>query len=447
MSSAAASLLLGALFALSPAVRAEDGGEEHPWKRPLTFDDGQYVNRIAVQGEADIGAGYQHDPGYAGVDEPAFAALAAVRGAYWWQTRDLDFGVLGALFPRYYLGEVLPILQHRPDSLVELGLDVRPAQRLGLLLEGRFLLDSAQLFPFERPDAWQPWGVPSWGGDLAQGAATAQLDMRPVLAFHPEPALAIELGASLEVDRYRFLEPQRTLWEAGPAVRMAGGPILGAAFDLTPDLAVLGRARTCWYDWSAGDTSLESLGVELEEGSGGGLDWQVWGGVEGFVARPVHLRVLAGYGRQLVVESTGEEPLGAGLLIAAALELGRDGPRQLAAGYRHGPRDLHSWRDDPHHYAYLRYTEAGPRWLELHLQGGYRHFAGLELDLPEGALVTHGGATLWFLDWLGLGLGGFYEHQVHLESGWPVTERELYGGQAVLKVGRVGPPEWVNPGG
>ncbi len=433
------------LLALPAAIGEEEPDKEHPWSRPMTFDDGQYVNRIDVQGSIDLGAGYQSDPGYVAVDDPAFQLRIAPRGAFWWQTRDLDFGVQAALFPRWYLGDVAETLQHRPDSQVDMELDVRPAERLGLVMGGRFLLDSAQVHPGDRPDAWQPWAVPGWGGDLGQGAATAQMDLQPVLAFYPEPATGIELGVSLEVDRYRFLEPQRTMWAAGPAVRMGGGPVVGVAFDLTPDLAVVARGRACWYDWSAGDSSVESLGVDLPDGSGGGLDWQAWGGIEGYVARPVHLRVLAGYGQQVVTTEGIEGPTGPGLLAVAEIAIGRDRSRQLTAGYRHGPRDLHGWRDDPYHYAFLRLAESGLGWLELTLQGGYRHFTALDLDLPEGVVTSDAGVNLWFLDWLGLGLAGFYEQQIHLEDGWPVLDHQLYGGFATLRVGKVASPEWVRP--
>ena len=60
-------------------------------------------------------------------------------------------------------------------------------------------------------------------------------------------------------------------------------------------------------------------------------------------------------------------------------------------------------------------------------------------------VTSDAGVNLWFLDWLGLGLAGFYEQQIHLEDGWPVLDHQLYGGFATLRVGKVASPEWVRP--
>lgn len=400
------------------------------------FDDGRYINRLAVQGSIELGAGWQLDPGYLDVDGPALQARPAPSGAFWWQTRDLDFGLVGALHPRWYLGGVAPILQHRPDALVELDLDARGSERVGVEMRGRYQLDSAQRFPTDRPDAWQPWAVPLWGADLAEGLAPALVDLQPVVSFYPEPATALELGLNLELDQLRWLEPPRTLFGRDPELRLAAGPILGARFDLTPDLAVLGRGLASWNAWSlTGDTQ-------------GGWDWQAWGGLDGRVAPALWLRVLAGYGGGQLATADLDSTLGPGWLAAAELELGREGPHQLAAGYRHGPLDLHS-RDaleHPYHYAFLRFTEAGPGPFEASIEGGYRHQGALDNELPTAAALARGQATFWLLDWLGLGAAGFYEQGMTVEDGLPHEGLRFYGGFGVLKVGRVQAPSWRRPG-
>ena len=123
-------------------------------------------------------------------------------------------------------------------------------------------------------------------------------------------------------------------------------------------------------------------------------------------------------------------------------------PHRLAVGYRRGPLDLHDRLDldHPFHYAYLRFDESGPRWLEASIEAGYRHQGAVEYDLPTAALLARGQATGWMLDWLGLGVAGFYEQGMEVEDGLPRVGREFYGGFAVLKVGRVQPPSWRRPG-
>ncbi len=400
------------------------------------FDDGRFINRLAVQGSLDLGAGWQVDPGYLDVDAPALQARPAGSGAFWWQTRDLDFGLVGALHPRWYLGDVAPILQHRPDALVELDLDARGSERVGVELRGRYQLDSAQRFPTDRPDAWQPWAVPVWGADLAEGLAPALVDLQPVVSLYPEPATALDLGLNLELDQLRWLEPPRTPFGRDPELRLAAGPILGARFDLTPDLAVLGRGQASWNAWSlTGETQR-------------GWDWQAWGGIDGRVAQILWLRVLAGYGAGQLQTADLDSTLGPGWLASAELEIGREGPRQLAAGYRHGPTDLHR-RDDlehPYHYAYLHFAESGPRWLEASVEVGYRQQGELDNEIPTAAALARGSVTFWMLDWLGLGGAGFYEQGMTVEDGLPREGLQFYGGYGVLKVGRVQPPEWRRPG-
>jgi hypothetical protein len=400
------------------------------------FDDGRYINRIEVQGELELGAGWQLDPGYVGADDPALQVRPAGSGAFWWQTRDLDFGLVGALHPRWYLGDVAPILQHRPDALVELDLDARGGERIGVDMRGRFQLDSAQRFPSDRPDAWRPWSVPLWGVDMGDGLAPAQADLQPVVSFYPEPSTALELGASLELDQLAWLEPQRTAFGREPELRLAAGPVLGARFGFTPDLALVGRGQAHWNAWS------------YSGGTMGGWDWQAWGGLDGRVAPRIWLRVLAGYGGGGLQTADLDSTLGPGLLASTELELGREGPRSLAAGYRRGPLDLHS-RDAlerPYHYATLRYTERSWRGLEAWVEGAYRHQVAQSNELPAAAALARGQATYWLLDWLGVGAAGFYEQAMTVEDGLPREGLRFYGGYGVLKVGRVHTPSWRRPG-
>lgn len=414
-------LLLGASMVLSSAGEA-------------AMDDGRYVNRLAVDGALDLGAGWQLDPGYLGVDSPAVVLLPTPRGAFWWQTRDLDFGLEAALFPQLYLGEVDPILRHRPDALVELGLDARGAERVGVELRGRVGLDSVQRLPGERPDAFEPWAVPLWGGDLAEGLAPTQADLRPVVSLYPELAMALELGLHLELDHLRWLEPQRVLWGMAPAQRLAAGPVLGARFDLTPDLALLGRAQGGVTSWSHEGEATD------------GWDWQAWGGLDGRVAPALWLRLLAGAtgGR---LDAEGSEPLPTRLLAAAELALGREGPWQLSVGYRHGPLDLHLLADPerPFHYGYLR-AGGHVRALELGLDAGYRQQVAASNDLPAAAALVRAEATVWVHDWIGLGGAGFFEQALEVEDGWPWADGRFYGGAGVLRVGRMQPPSWRRPG-
>jgi hypothetical protein len=426
-------LLLLSFAIASGVARSAEG---NVFRSDGQFDDGRFVNRLAVQGELELGAGWQLDPGYLDVDEPAVLLRPAARGAFWWQTRDLDFGLEGALQPGLYLGEVAPILKHRPDALVELDLDARGSDRVGVDMRGRFQLDSAQRFPTDRPEAWHPWAVPLWGADLAAGLAPAQADLQPVVSLYPEPSTAFELGLNLELDQLGWLEPQRTPFGREPEQRLAAGPILGVRFDLTPDLALLARGQASFDSWSYGGGGL------------GGWDWRAWGGLDGRVARVLWLRVLAGYGWGQLADDDFSYALGPGLLASAELELGREGPRSLVAGYRRGPLDLHDRfdLDQPYHYASLCFTERDLRGLEVWVEGAYRHQVPEVNELPDAAALVRGQATFWVLDWLGLGGAGFFEQALVIENGLPTEGPRFYGGYGVLKVGRVRAPAWRRPG-
>jgi len=412
------------------------------------FDDGRYINRLAVQGELELGAGWQLDPGYIDADDPALQLRPAPKGAFWWQTRDLDFGLVGALHPRWYLGDIAPILQHRPDVLVDLALDARGGERIGVDMRGRVDLDSAQRFPTDRPDAWQPWAIPLWGADMGDGLAPVRVDLQPVVSFYPEPATALDLGVNLELDQLTWLEPSRTLFGREPEQRMAAGPVVGARFDLTPDLALLARAQASFVSW------------RWAGGGMAGRDWQAWGGLDGRVASVLWLRLLAGYGDGLVGDDDFGWSLGPGLLASGELELGREGPRSVAAGYRRGPLDLHR-RDgvlepleqqpsddleQAYHYGYLRFVERDLRGLEARVEAGYRHQVPRTNELPEDAALARASATFWMLDWLGVGVTGFYEQGMTVEDGLPREGLQFYGGHGVLKVGRVRAPSWRRPG-
>jgi hypothetical protein len=400
------------------------------------FDDGRYINRIAVQGELGLGAGWQADPGYATVDDPALQARLAPRGAFWWQTRDLDFVLQAALQPRWYLGEVAPILQHRPDGLVELDLDARGGERVGVDMLGRFQLDSAQRFPGERPAPFEPWAVPLWGGDMADGLAPTQADLRPVVSLYPSPEIALELGASLELDSLLWLEPSRTVFGRDPELRLGAGPLMGARFLLTPDLALLARGQAHWLAWS------------FTDGTENGWDWQAWGGLDGRVASFVWLRALAGYGGGMVEAWDLDKTIESGLLAHLEIELGREGPHALALGYRRGPLDLHRYErpEHPHHYAYLRFTERGAGPVEAWIEGGYRQQGALVNELPTAAALSRASLTWWLHDWVGLELAGFYEHGTWIEDGWPQLGQHFYGGHGGVVVGRVQTPSWRRPG-
>jgi hypothetical protein len=388
-----------------------------------------------VQGELGLGAGWQADPGYATVDDPALQAWIAPRGAFWWQTRDLDFDLQAALQPQLYLGDVAAILRHRPDALVQLGLDARGGERVGVEMRGRFQLDSAQRFPSERPEPFEPWAVPLWGGDLADGLAPTQADLRPVVSLYPSPEIALELGAGLELDNLRWLEPSRTVFGRDPELRLAAGPLAGARFLLTPDLALLARGQAHWLAWS------------FTDGTEGGWDWQAWGGLDGRVASIVHLSALAGYSGGMVEAAELEEMVGSGLLARLEIELGREGPRGLTAGYRRGPLDLHRYErpEHPHHYAYLRLTERGTGSLEAWLEGGYRQQGALVNELPSAAVLGRAAVSYRVRDWVGLELGGFYEHGSWIEDGWPQVGPHFYGGHGGVVIGRVQAPSWRRP--
>ncbi len=422
-----------AIVLLCIAALADDGG--NVFESDGQFDDGRFINRIAVQGELELGAGWQLDPGYVDADEPALQLRPAPRGAFWWQTRDLDFGLVGALHPRWYLGEVEPILQHRPDALVDMQLDARGGERVGVDMRGRFAMDSAQRFPTDRPDAFEPWAVPLWGADMGDGLAPAQADLQPVVSFYPDPAIALELGAKLELDQLTWLEPQRILFGRDPELRLGAGPVVGARFDLTPDLAVLGRAQGGWHSWSHSDATTP------------GWDVQAWGGVDGRVASILWLRALAGWGGGSLATADLDSELGPGLLAVAELELDREGPRSAAMGYRRGPLDLHTRHDleRAYHYAYLRFAEHDLRGLEARVEAGYRHQVPRTNDMPTAVLLTRGQLTYWMLDWLGLGAAGFFEQATWYQDGLPHEGLRFYGGHGAIKIGRVQTPSWRRP--
>jgi hypothetical protein len=400
------------------------------------MDDGRYINRLSLSGALDLGAGWQHDPGYLGVDDPAPLLRATPRGALWWQTRDLDFGIVGSLDPRLYLGDVAPILLHRPDALVDMSLDARGGERVGVDMQGRVHMDSAQRFPADRPDAFEPWMVPLWGEDLREGLAPTSVDLRPVVSLWPEPSSAIELGGTLELDQLRWLEPPRTPFGREPELRLAAGPVLGTRFLLTPDLALQARGQVQRIAWSRAGGSQEGWG------------WCAWAGMDGRVAPTLWLRVMAGYGGGVVEASDLDIVLEPGLLATAELELGREGPRQLAVGYRRGPLDVHSYTlpEVPHHYGYLRLGQAGSEPLQASLEAAYRHRSDLVNELPRAAALARLELELSVLDWMGLGAAGFFEQALVVEDGWPWPEQRFYGGYGVIRLGRVEPPSWRRPG-
>jgi hypothetical protein len=431
-------LLCGSALAREPTGVVGSSAAAEGGQRPAFggFDDGRLINRLAVQGGLDLGAGWQSDPGYLGVDEPALLLRPAARGAFWWQTRDLDFSLLGALQPRWYLGEVEPILQHRPDATVALELDARGSERTGVTMRGRVEADSAQRFPTARPDAFEPWAVPLWGADMADGLAPVMADLQPVVALYPEPSTALELGLRLELDQLSWLEPQRTPFGLGSELRLAAGPIVGARFDLTPDLALLARGQGGWMSWSHGTATTP------------GWELQAWGGLDGRVAPGLSLLVLAGWGGGELHTADLDSTISTGLLAAMELEVGGEGPRQLALGYRRGPQDLHR-RDSlehPYHLGYLRFCELDLRGLEAAVEASLIRQTPTINELPTAAGRAHGELTWWLLDELGLGAAGFFEQGVTIEDGTPYAGLRYHGGYATLRIGRVEPPAWRRPG-
>ncbi len=429
-------VLVGAALSRDGVVgsnAAVDGGQRSAIDQ---FDDGRYINRLAFGGQLELGGGWQLDPGYVGADEPAVMLRPAGAGAFWWQTRDLDFGLVAALQSRWYLGDVAEILQHRPDLLVELDLDARGGERIGVDMRGRVNADSGQRFPTARPEPWQPWSVPLWGADYGDGLAPVTADLQPVVSFYPELSTAIELGANLELDQHRWLEPQRVLFGREPELRLGAGPILGARFDLTPDLSLLVRGQGGWHAWSHAD------------GTTTGWDVQTWGGLDGRVASFLWLRVLAGWGGGSLATADLDSTLGPGLLASGELELGREGLRSFASGYRRGPLDLHIryGLEGPYHYGWLRYSERGLRGLEIDIEAGYRHEVPTHNELPAAAALARGELTWWLLDWLGLGAAGFFEQSLTVEDGWPWPDLQFYGGYGALKIGKVQAPSWRRPG-
>ncbi len=406
------------------------------------FDDGRYINRLDVQGAADLGGEWRSNPDFAetGFTEPAVNLRLAPRGAFFWQTRDLDLAVEGALFPRWSF-EPGSDRNHRPDGLGSLDLDVRPARRLGLRLDIRVLADSPQLSVGDRPEPWHPHGVPLWSADLGEEILWTDADMGALLELHLPDELYLGLGGAAELDRPAY-QGEGSLPFTSPlrwTQRLGGGPVAEAGWFAANELQLFLRGQLHFFAWA--QLQAEEFPGSLDSGtewpSESGQEWQVYGGLQGALSPQVRLRALGGYCAQW---DGFENP---GPLLVGELGLGPRALRELRFGYRRGARDLHVGFEHAYHYAFLRYQERALARADLALELGLRSSTPLdeqaELGL-RGALE----ANFWPASWWGLGLGTWLESGPVFETLTDLRWANL-GVLAQLRFGRVQRPSWMAP--
>ncbi|MFH1469526.1 MAG: hypothetical protein ABIO70_34395 [Pseudomonadota bacterium] len=391
------------------------------------FDDGRLINRAAARGGLDLGLGRESPLGWEPGGEPGWLLRPVARGAAWWQTRDLDLALQAALLPTIPLGAQ----PARPDSLVDLALDLRPAPAVGVLLDGRFLAESRELAPVERTEPQEPWEVASWSSGLSSGSLASSARLRPVVEFGLGEGLALELGGTTSLHRYRL--PDEPFAEAGQ--RLGAGPRAGLRLALGQDLSLLGRGQVAWFSWTGLPTEAGAFGVV--SGNPEGLAWQAWGGLEGRVSRPLRLRLLAGWdGVQVRVDRAAA----AGLLLAGRLVVGAGTPHQLTLDLRRGPSER---RTSGFGHAQLEaavgYEGRVRDTLELEAAAGWQQRADA-FDPVRGAALARAGLSAWPLPWLGLGLHGWAEQGV-----WRDAPGPDFGAQASLRLGRIAAPSWVAP--
>jgi hypothetical protein len=321
----------------------------------------------------------------------------------------------------------------RPDALVGVSLDMRPAQRVGVRLDGRVQAESRELAPAERPAPWEPWEVAASSSGLPSGALASSARLRPVVDLGLGEGASLELGGCAALDRSRLSD--EGFAEAGQ--RLGAGPRAGLRIALRPDLALLGRGQLEWFSWTGLPT--EAGAFEVVSGNPAGVAWQAWGGLDGRVSRPLRLRLLAGWDG---VHATVDRAEAAGLLLAGRLAAGTDTPHQLTLDLRRGPSERRTSGVYPARLELaVGYAGQLRDALELEAAVGWQQGADA-FDPVEGTAVGRAGLSVWPLSWLGMGFAGWLEQGVGPRSADPAIA-----GAASVRIGRINAPSWVAPTG